>query len=351
MLGGDLPAVAVASLKALYPAEPPRWTTSPCGSAGRLRRCLAQTAISVADALERHGGTGNFRGKTRRRASADSPGRRCVTVYTRSLDTSRAAARVVEATLALPVSTSSPTLRPSRCGRTTGASVSGHRSRFGRSVDVASAQAAQPLSVSSRYLALRRPGPARRIDHRKAGALDALAPAQRRVDRLITSIQCSGRFLDATLAAATKGHGQGADRPTRRATRSRLAEGQTGAHLDLVVLAVEWGSGDAAESFPIFTWARGDPASGEFIMVGKTFKGMKTPCWSGQTVRLPNSPWPAPMVTWSCCAPSRWSRWRWTGYKVVAYPGGLALRFARSCGTAMTKAPRGDTIDAVRLLY
>ena len=87
---------------------------------------LAQTATSVADALERHGGTAIFEAKLDgarvqiHRAGDD------VTVYTRSLDDVTARLpEVVEATLALPVSDAHRRrLRRSRCGQTTGRTAS-----------------------------------------------------------------------------------------------------------------------------------------------------------------------------------------------------------------------------------
>ncbi|KKB97061.1 ATP-dependent DNA ligase, partial [Mycobacterium nebraskense] len=170
---------------------------------------LAQTASGVDDALERHGGTTIFEAKLDgarvqiHRAGDD------VTVYTRSLDDVTARLpEVVEATLALPVHdliadgeaiALRPDNRPHRFQVTA--------SRFGRSVDVAAARAAQPLSVFF-FDILHRDG-ADLLDAPTAerlAALDALVPAAQRVDRLVTSDPAAASgFLDATLAAGHEG--------------------------------------------------------------------------------------------------------------------------------------------------
>ena len=104
MLGGDLPAVAAASLGTSLSGG----TTALDAFTLRVGRpvgpMLAQTAAGVSDALQRHGGAAIFEAKLDgarvqiHRAGDD------VTVYTRSLDDVTARLpEVVEATLGLPV--------------------------------------------------------------------------------------------------------------------------------------------------------------------------------------------------------------------------------------------------------
>ena len=132
-----------------------------------------------------------------------------VTVYTRSLDDVTARLpEVVEATLALPVREliadgEAIALRPD--GRPQPFQVTA--SRFGRSVEVAAARTAQPLSVFF-FDILHRDG----IDlldaptSERTAALDDIVPVQNRVDRLITSDPAAaGDFLDTTLAAGHEG--------------------------------------------------------------------------------------------------------------------------------------------------
>src|SRR5262249_27619801 len=151
---------------------------------------LAQTATGVADALERHGGTTIFEAKLDgarvqiHRAGDEG------TVYTRSLDDVTARLpEVVEATLALPLRGLIPdggaiALRPDNRPHRFQVTAS----RFGRSVDVPAAVAAQRLSVFF-FDVLHRDGQDL-LDaptSQRLAALDALVPPTQRVDRLMTS--------------------------------------------------------------------------------------------------------------------------------------------------------------------
>ena len=288
MLGGDLPAVAAAGLSGGAVALE-AFTLRVGRPVGPM---LAQTATSVADALERHGGTAIFEAKLDgarvqiHRAGDD------VTVYTRSLDDVTARLpEVVEATLALPVRNLiadgeaialRPDNRPHRFQVTA--------SRFGRSVDVPAALAAQPLSVFF-FDILHRDG-ADLLDAPttdRLAALDELVPARQRVDRLVTSdAAAAAAFLDATLAAGHEG-------VMAKAPAAPYLAGRRGAGwlkvkpvhtLDLVVLAVEWGSGRRRGKLSNIHLGARDPSTGEFIMVGKTFKGMTDAMLEWQTARF-----------------------------------------------------------------
>ena len=359
MLGGDLPAVAAAAM---------------CGGAAALEAftlrvgvpvgpMLAQATTSVADALQQHGGTTIFEAKldgarVQIHRAADT-----VTVYTRSLDDVTARLpEVVDATLALPVRTliadgEAISLRPDNRPHPFQITAS----RFGRSVDAApkkrGAQAAQPLSVFF-FDILHCDGldllDAPTTD--RLAALDAVVPAQHRVDRLITSdpVQAAA-FLDATLAA---GHeGVMAKAPTAPYQAGRRGAGWLKVKpvhtLDLVVLAVEWGSGRRHGKLSNIHLGARDPATGEFIMVGKTFKGMTDAMLVWQTARFTElaaggtdghvvALRPVQVVEVALDGVQKSSR----------YPGGVALRFARVVRYREDKSPaEADTIDAVRLLY
>src|SRR6201991_1407867 len=56
--------------------------------------------------------------------------------------------------------------------------------------------------------------------------------------------------------------------------------------LDLVVLAVEWGSGRRRGKLSNLHLGARDPATGGFVMLGKTFKGMTDAMLAWQTERL-----------------------------------------------------------------
>ncbi len=207
MLGGDLPAVAAAALSG---SERRRWTRSPCGSAGRSARCWPRPPRAWP---MRSNGTAAQRFS---RQSWTAPECRSTGRQTRSPSTPEA-------------STTSPPGCPRwwrrrwRC-RCTDLIADGeaialrpdnrpHRfqvtaSRFGRSVDVAAAVAAQPLSVFF-FDILHRDG----VDlldaptTERLAALDALVPPRHRVDRLATSDPARGRSLPGRRRwpPATKG--------------------------------------------------------------------------------------------------------------------------------------------------
>ncbi len=124
--------------------------------------------------------------------------------------------------------------------------------------------------------------------------------------------------------------------------------------LDLVVLAVEWGSGRRSGWLSNIHLGARDPESGGFTMLGKTFKGMTDEILAWQTERftdLATSPVdrssyvvhvrPEQVVEIAFDGVQRSSR----------YPGGVALRFARVLRYRDDKtADEADTIDAVLAL-
>ncbi|OBF10680.1 ATP-dependent DNA ligase [Mycobacterium sp. 852002-10029_SCH5224772] len=359
MLGGDLPAVAAAALSGPLSGSVAALDAFTLRVGRPVGPMLAQSATSVADAIERHGGPTLFEAKLDgARVQIHRAGDE-VTVYTRSLDDVTARLpEVVEATLALPVDgliadgeaiALRPDHRPHRFQVTA--------SRFGRSVDVAAAVAAQRLSVFF-FDILHRDG----VDLLDApttdrlAALDALVPPAQRVDRLLTADPGqAGAFLDATLAAGHEGvMAKAPDAPYQAGRRGAGWLKVKPVHtLDLVVLAVEWGSGRRRGKLSNIHLGAREEASGEFIMVGKTFKGMTDAMLDWQTARFSELAIggtdghvvrvrPEQVVEVALDGVQRSSR----------YPGGVALRFARVVRYRDDKRPaEADTIEAVRALY
>ena len=122
--------------------------------------------------------------------------------------------------------------------------------------------------------------------------------------------------------------------------------------LDLVVLAAEWGHGRRKGWLSNLHLGAIDPASGEFVMLGKTFKGMTDAMLAWQTEELlkrevTRDNWTVRVrpelvveVTFNDLQAS------------PRYVGGLALRFARVKGYRPDKkAQQADTIDTVRAIY
>jgi len=358
MLGGDLPAVAAAGLSGGAVALD-AFTLRVGRPVGPM---LAQTATGVADALERHGGTTIFEAKLDgARVQIHRAGDE-VTVYTRSLDDVTARLpEVVEATLALPVTdliadgeaiALRPDNRPHRFQVTA--------SRFGRSVDVAwalAAQKAEPLSVFF-FDILHRDG-LDLIDApttERLAALDAVVPPVHRVDRLMTADPSEAAdFLDATLAAGHEGvMAKAPDAPYQAGRRGAGWLKVKPVHtLDLVVLAVEWGSGRRRGKLSNIHLGARDPVSGEFVMVGKTFKGMTDAMLDWQTARFTELAVGGTEGYVVQLRPEQVVEVALDGVqKSSRYPGGLALRFARVVRYRDDKSPaEADTIDAVRALY
>ncbi|GAY15013.1 ATP-dependent DNA ligase [Mycobacterium sp. shizuoka-1] len=355
MLGGDLAAVAASALGGGSDALA-EFTLTVGRPVGPM---LAQTATGVVDALERLGGHAVFEAKLDgarvqiHRAGDD------VTVYTRSLDDVTARLpEVVEAALALPVTdliadaeaiALRPDNRPHRFQVTA--------SRFGKSTDVAAAAAAQPLSVFF-FDVLHLDG----IDlldeptHARLAALDSIVPAEQRVDRLVTTDAAAAQgFLDVTLAA---GHeGVMAKSPTSPYEAGRRGAGWLKVKpvhtLDLVVLAVEWGSGRRTGKLSNIHLGALDPQTGGFVMLGKTFKGMTDAMLDWQTARFTElaagslDEYVVPL------RPEQVVEIAFDGVQGSSrYPAGMALRFARVLRYRDDKSPaEADTVDTVRAFY
>ncbi|WP_087510141.1 ATP-dependent DNA ligase [Cellulomonas iranensis] len=121
--------------------------------------------------------------------------------------------------------------------------------------------------------------------------------------------------------------------------------------LDLVVLAVERGSGRRAGLLSNIHLGARDPATGGFVMLGKTFKGMTDETLAWQTARfreleVADDGWTVTL------RPEQVVEVAFDGLqRSTRYPGGLALRFARVLRYREDKpAAEADTIDTVRAL-
>ncbi|RPF21844.1 ATP-dependent DNA ligase [Myceligenerans xiligouense] len=123
--------------------------------------------------------------------------------------------------------------------------------------------------------------------------------------------------------------------------------------LDLVVLAVEWGSGRRQGKLSnIHLGARRPgPDGDDFVMLGKTFKGMTDKMLEWQTERFLELETSREGHVVHVC-PEQVVEIAFDGLqRSTRYPGGLALRFARVLRYRDDKtAAEADTIDAVRSL-
>ncbi|MDG4789416.1 ATP-dependent DNA ligase [Micromonospora sp. WMMD1102] len=122
--------------------------------------------------------------------------------------------------------------------------------------------------------------------------------------------------------------------------------------LDLVVLAVEWGSGRRKGWLSNLHLGARDPETGGFVMLGKTFKGLTDELLRWQTERfqelaVERGDWVVRV------RPEQVVEIAFDGVQSSPrYPGGVALRFARVLRYRDDKsAAEADTIDTVRAIH
>ena len=184
--------------------------------------------------------------------------------------------------------------------------------------------------------------------------LAAICPAELLVEAVRTGDpEEAQRFVDRTLRAGHEGVVVKAADGTYEAGRRGHAwiKVKPALTLDLVVLAVEWGSGRRAGYLSNLHLGARDPAGG-FVMLGKTFKGMTDEVLRWQTERLQQ------------LATRREGHVVHVRPELVVeiavdgiqtsrrYPGGMALRFARLRRYREDKtADQADTVDTVRRLH
>lgn len=184
-------------------------------------------------------------------------------------------------------------------------------------------------------------------------AMRRTLPSELIINRITTdSADTAQAFFDEAIAAGHEG-------VMCKSPDSEYAAGRRGAAwikvkpvhtLDLVVLAVEWGSGRRQGWLSnIHLGARDPDDAGQFVMLGKTFKGMTDEMLAWQTDRFLELEThrdrhivqvrPEQVVEIALDGIQRSSR----------YPGGVALRFARVKGYRTDKtAAEADTLDTVK---
>ena len=162
--------------------------------------------------------------------------------------------------------------------------------RFGRKLDVAQLRQTLPLSVSF-FDCLHHDGRTLLDEptHERIRVLEALLPAAARVPRLVTDKpEEAETFLQGALDAGHEGvMAKALDAPYAAGKRGsnwlKLKRAHT---LDLVVLAAEWGSGRRVGTLSNLHLGALDADTGEFVMLGKTFKGLTDELLAFQTKAL-----------------------------------------------------------------
>ncbi|MGH7469262.1 MAG: ATP-dependent DNA ligase [Longimicrobiales bacterium] len=122
--------------------------------------------------------------------------------------------------------------------------------------------------------------------------------------------------------------------------------------LDLVVLAVEWGSGRRQGWLSNLHLGARDPGTGSFVMLGKTFKGLTDALLEWQTRELLQRELSRNEYT-VFVKPELVVEIAFDDIQASSrYPGGFALRFARVKRYRPDKrAEESDTIGRIRKLY
>jgi ATP-dependent DNA ligase I len=228
--------------------------------------------------------------------------------------------------------------------------------RFGRKLEVERLKDELPLQAFFFDILYKDGAPL--LDEPYARRVEVLAgvlPDERRVPRLVTTDpeQAAGFFRQA-LARGHEGVMAKAlaapyEAGARGAAWLKIKEAQT---LDLVVLAAEWGHGRRRGWLSNLHLGARDPETGEFVMLGKTFKGLTDQMLKWQTERLRELEVRRDTHT-VYVRPELVVEVAFNDVQASPqYPGGLALRFARVKRFRPDKAAAmADTIATVRDLH
>lgn len=228
--------------------------------------------------------------------------------------------------------------------------------RFGRKLDVARMR--QELPMRAFYFdCLRRDDNslAERPARERFAALADVVPSTQLIPRLVTrSSEAAAAFYDEAVAQGHEGlMAKSLDSPYEAGNRGASWLKIKRAHtLDLVVLAAEWGHGRRHGKLSNLHLGALDPATGQYVMLGKTFKGLTDAMLEWQTREF---------------LARESHRDDWTVYvrpEIVVeiafsdlqasprYAGGLALRLARVKRYRPDKrAEEADSMETVRKIF
>jgi DNA ligase-1 len=228
--------------------------------------------------------------------------------------------------------------------------------RFGRKLEVARLRRSIPLRAFffdclyiDGHAILDHPGAER------SATLAGVVPEPLLIRRRTTADSAEAEaFLDEALANGHEGvMAKALDAPYKAGGRGRAwLKIKPAITLDLVVLAAEWGHGRRRGWLSNLHLGARDPATGGFVMLGKTFKGLTDEMLAWQTAELRKlaivddayavqvEPRLVVEVAFGDIQAS------------PRYPDGLALRFARVKRHRPDKrAEDADTIETVRAIY
>jgi DNA ligase-1 len=318
---------------------------------------LAQPAESIADALAQLG-TAAFEWKVDGARVQVHKSGDDVRIYTRNLnDVTGSVPEIVEALQGVAAQTlildgEAVALTPEGAPQPFQVTMR----RFGRKLDVPAMRAELPLAVyffdclyADGTSLLDEPG------QQRFEALAAALPSPLVIPRLVTAdLAAAEDFYADTLARGHEG-------VMAKALDAHYEAGSRGASwlkvkrvhtLDLVVLAAEWGHGRRRGWLSNLHLGARDPATGGWVMLGKTFKGLTDALleWQTREFLARETQREGHVVH---VRPELVVEIAFNDIQASPqYAGGLALRFARVKGYRPDKrAEEADTIETVRALY
>ena len=319
---------------------------------------LAQTAPDVGTALRELGGEAAFEWKMDGARIQVHKHAAEVRIYTRGLnDVTAALPEIVELARSLPAQAliiDGEVIAVDATGRPHPFQIT--MRRVGRRLDVEAMRTGLPLKgFFFDCLRIEEQSVVDRPTRERCEALVRAVPAAALMPRLVTAAEPAAReFYAAALAAGHEGlMAKSLEAPYEAGNRGagwlKIKRAHT---LDLVVLAAEWGHGRRSGKLSNLHLGALDPATGEYVMLGKTFKGLTDAMLEWQTREF---------------LERETHRDRWTVYlkpELVVevafsdlqassrYPGGLALRLARVKRYRTDKnAAEADTMQAVRRIH
>jgi DNA ligase-1 len=319
---------------------------------------LAQTAADVSEALLELEGEAAFEWKMdgariQVHKAADE-----VRIYTRGLnEVGEAIPEIVEAVRRLPVHTAvldGEAIAFDASGRPHPFQIT--MRRFGRKLNVAGLREELPIAgFFFDCLRLEQDSLVDRSTEERVAALARAVPSGMRMPRRVTSSEAeASAFYDAALAAGHEGL-------MAKSLRAPYEAGNRGASwlkikrahtLDLVVLAAEWGHGRRTGKLSNLHLGALDTETGDYVMLGKTFKGLTDATLDWQTRELlareirrdPGTVYVTPDLVVEIAFSDLQASPR--------YPGGLTLRLARVKRYRADKPARdADTMESVRRIY
>jgi DNA ligase-1 len=319
---------------------------------------LAQTAADVGEALSELGGEVQFEWKMDGARIQVHKRAELVRIYTRTLNEVTAAVpEIVETVRALPAQQlvlDGEAIALDAAERPHPFQVT--MRRFGRKLNVEALRATLPIRAFF-FDCLHAEGRSLvdRPLHERVEALTQVVPPALQFPRLTTASETAARaFYESALAAGHEGlmaksPAAPYEAGNRGASWLKIKRAHT---LDLLVLAAEWGHGRRTGKLSNLHLGALDPARGEYIMLGKTFKGLTDALLEWQTQELLSR---------------ETRRDHWTVYvrpelvveiafsdlqASTRYPGGLALRLARVKRYRDDKRPEeADTMESVRRIF